>query len=114
MKIRYKTGLPIVIIVCAAFILGTSALTGASVNTVTGAIAMLVGVGYLVRPQGELTETELTLFALFGPLKRHYPLAQLRVLDGRIYNGEKKVPLAAWVTNGDDYQAVIERLKARS
>src|SRR5215470_2254932 len=113
MKIRYKTGLPIVILVCSCFILGTSVLTGLSVNTVTGAIAMIVGIGYLVRPLGELTDTELTLFALFGPLKRHYPLAQLRVVDGRIYSGEKKVPVAAWVTNGDDYQAVLQRLKAR-
>ncbi len=113
MKIRYKTGLAVGIIVCAAFILGTSVLTGPSVNTFTGVIAMIVGVGYLVRPLAELTQTELTIFALVGPLKRQYPVAGLRVVDGRIYSGEKKVPLPAWTTNGDDWRALLQRVQAQ-
>jgi hypothetical protein len=114
MKIRYKTGLAVGIIVCAAFILGTSMLTGPSVNTFTGVIALIVGVGYLVRPLAELSETELTIFALFGPLKRQYPIGGLRVVDGRIYSGEKKVPLPAWTTNGDDWRALTQRVQSRA
>jgi len=113
MKIRYKTGLAVSILVCAAFILGTSLLTGPSISTFTGVLALIAGVGYLVRPLAELTETELTVFALFGPLKKHFPLAGLRLIDGRIYSGDKKVPLPSWVTNGDDFRAVVQRVQAR-
>jgi hypothetical protein len=114
MKIRYKTGLAVGIIVCAAFVLGTSVLTGPSVSAFTGVIALIVGVGYLIRPLAELSETELTIFALFGPLKRQYPVAGLRVVDGRIYSGEKKVPLPAWTTNGDDWRALMQRVQSRA
>lgn len=113
MKIRYKTGLPIGIIVCAVFILGTSALTGPSVNTLTGVIVLIAGIAYLIRPLAELSETELTVLALLGPLKRRYPVGELRVVDGRIYSGDKKVPLPAWTTNGDDYRTVVERVSSR-
>ena len=114
MRIRYKTGLAVGIIVCAAFILGTSVLTGPSISTFTGVIAMIAGIGYLVRPLAELTESELTVFALFGPLKRQFPVAGLRVVDGRIYSGDKKVPVPAWTTNSDDWRALMQRVQSRA
>jgi hypothetical protein len=113
MKIRYKSGLAIAMILCAVFIIGTSVLTGPSVSIVSGVLVMIVGVAYLARPLAELTETELTVFALFGPLKKQFPVVGLRVVDGRIYSGEKKVPLPAWTTNGDDFRAVLQRVQAR-
>jgi hypothetical protein len=113
MKIRYKIGLSIGIIACAVFIFGTSVLIGLSVNTVTGGIVLIAGIAYLVRPLAELSETELTVFALVGPLKRRYPVAELRVVNGRICSADKKVPLPAWSTNGDDYRTVIQRVNAR-
>ena len=112
-KIRYKTGLAVGMIVCAAFILATTVLTGPSVSTFTGVIALIVGIGYLVRPLAELTATELTVFALFGPAKKQFPAAGLRVVDGRIYSGDKKVPLPAWTTNGADWRALMQRLQGR-
>jgi hypothetical protein len=114
MKIRYKTGLGVFIVVSGAFVLFTTFLTGASVSTFTGALMLIIGIGYLVRPLAELTDTELTIFALYGPLKKQYPAAQLRFVDGRLYNGDKKVRLAAWVTNGDDWQALVQKVQSRS
>ena len=113
MKIRYKTGLAVFILVCGSFVLATSLLTGPGISTVTGSFALLVGIGYLVRPLAELTETELTVFALIGPVKRQYPTAQLRMKDGRIYAGDKKVSLPAWTVNGEDWRALTERIQAR-
>jgi len=113
MKIRYKTGLGVFILVCASFILLTTFLTGPSISTVTGAMTLAIGVGYLVRPLAELTETELTIFALYGPLKKQYPAAQLRFVDGRLYSGDKKVRLAAWVTNSDDWKALMQKVQSR-
>jgi hypothetical protein len=114
MKIRYKTGLGIFILACAAFTLFTTFLTGPSVSTFTGALMLLVGIGYLVRPLAELTETELTVFALFGPVKKQYPAAQLRYVDGRLYSGDKKVRLAAWTANGDDWRALVQKVQGRA
>ena len=113
MKIRYRTGLGIFILVCGAFTVFTTFLTGLSVSTFTGALMLAIGIGYLVRPLAELTETELTVFALYGPVKKHYPAAQLRFVDGRLYNGDKKVRLAAWVINGDDWKALLQKVQSR-
>jgi hypothetical protein len=113
MKIRYKTGLGVFILVCASFILLTTFLTGPSVSTFTGAMTLAIGIGYLVRPLAELTDTELTIFALFGPLKKQYPAADLRFVDGRLYAGDKKVRLAAWVTNTDDWNALMQKVQSR-
>ena len=113
MKIRYKTGLAVFILVCGSFVLATTFLTGPSVSTLTGALALIVGVGYLVRPLAELSETQLTVFALFGPLKRQYPAAELRLVNGRIYSGEKKVSLPAWTVHSDDWRALLQQIESR-
>jgi len=114
MKIRYSTGFAVFILIAAALVLATSVITGASVNTFTGVILLAVGIGYLVRPMAELTATELTLMALIGPVKKHYPLLQLRVVDGKIYSGEKKVRIPVWATNSADWRALLERLRAKA
>lgn len=114
MKIRYSAGFAAFILIAAALVLGTSALTGASVNTFTGVILLVVGIGYMVRPLGELTATELTLFALIGPVKKQYPVATLRVVDGKIYSGDKKVRIPGWATNSADWRALLERLQGRA
>jgi hypothetical protein len=113
MKIRYRTGFAALLLVAAAFTLGTSFLTGASLNMFTGTICLVIGIAYLFRPVGELTATELTLFALIGPLKKQYPFAQLRVVDGKLYCGDKKVRVAVWATNSADWRAVLERVQGR-
>ncbi len=113
MKIRYSTGFAAFLLVAAALVLATSVLTGASVNTFTGVILLLVGIGYIVRPLGELTATDLTLFALIGPVKRQYPITQLRVVDSKIYSGDKKVRIPVWATNSADWRTLLERLQAK-
>jgi hypothetical protein len=113
MKIRYSIGLALVMLIGAAFVLGTSLLTGPSVNTVTGVLILGAAIGFMVRPMAELTETELTLFALVGPVKKRYPADQLRLIDGRLYSGDKKVRLAVWAANKDDWRALLQRLHGR-
>jgi hypothetical protein len=113
MRIRYNTALGIFILICAAFILGTTLLIGVSLNTLSGVLFVIIGIGYMTRPLAELTDRELTVFALFGPMKKHYPIEALRVVDGRLYAGTKKVGLVAWTANGDDLRAVVQRVQSR-
>lgn len=111
MKIGYNLGLGITMLVVSVFLLGTTLLTGPSVSTFTGVILFLVAIGYLYRPIAELTETELTVLALIGPIKRRYPTAELRFRDGKLFSGDKKVALPAWTCNGDDWRALQQRVK---
>ena len=113
MKIRYSTGFAAFLLVAAALVLGTSVLTGASVNLFTGVILLVVGIGYMVRPLGELTAGGLTVFALFGPVKKQYPIGLLRVVDGKLYSGDKKVRIPVWCTNSADWRMVLERLQPK-
>ena len=113
MKIGYKTGLAVTILVLGTFILGTALLTGQSINLFTGSLALIIGIGYLVRPLAELTETELTVFALFGPLKRRYAAPQLHLVNGRIYEGDKKVSLPAWTVHSDDWRVLLQKIESR-
>jgi len=113
MKIRYSTGFAVFILVAAAFVLGTSFITGASINTFTGALLAAVGIGYLTRPLAELTDRELTILPLIGPMKRVYPVAGLRLVDGKIFNGQKRVRFPAWCTNSEDWRALTDRLRDR-
>ena len=113
MKIRYKTSLAVLFIVCAVFVLATSLLNGPSISTLTGGLILFIGISYLVRPLGELTDTELTVLALFGPIKRRYPIAELRMTNGRIYAGDKKVPMPSWTVHNEDWQALMKRIESR-
>jgi hypothetical protein len=112
MKIRYNIGLAVTMLVLSVFLLGTTLLIGRlTVSTFTGVLVFAIAIGYLYRPIAELTETELTVLALIGPVKRRYPTAQLRFRDGRLYSGDKKVRLPAWTCNGDDWRALQQRVK---
>lgn len=113
MKIRYSTGFAVFILVAAALILGTSVLTGATVNLFTGTILLVIGISYMVRPLGELTAGGLTVFALFGPVKKQYPIGLLRVVDGKLYSGDKKVRIPVWCANSADWRTVLERLQPK-
>jgi hypothetical protein len=114
MKIRYNVALAIVMLVFGVFILGTSLLLGTvSPNTIVGVMVLAIAFAYLFRPAGELTERELTLFALVGPLKKQYPAAQLRFVDGKLYCGDQKVRVAAWVVNSADWRALQERVQRK-
>ena len=71
-----------------------------------------MGIRLLARPLGELTDTELTMRALFGGRDSRYPADQLRVVERGLYCGDKAI-LARWSTNRDDWRALVERVQAR-
>ena len=70
------------------------------------------GIGLVVRPAGELTDTELTVRALFGQRHSRYPADQLRVVERALYCGDKAI-LGRWATNRDDWRALVQRVQAR-
>ena len=53
------------------------------------------------------------MFALFGPVKKQYPIGLLRVVDGKLYSGDKKVRIPVWCTNSADWRTVLERLQPK-
>ena len=112
MKIRYSIGFALVMLICSAFVRDLAAHRSVDQH-VTGVLILGAAIGFMVRPMAELTETELTLFALVGPIKKRYPADQLRLVDGRLYSGDKKVRLAVWAANKDDWRALLQRLQGR-
>ena len=114
MTIRYKTGFAVMLLVCGALGLVTSLLVGRFVPLFIGSMLLIVGIGSLVRPLAKLSETELTMLAMFGPVQRQYPTEQLSLKDGRIYAGDKKVPLPPGLANSADWHALTHWIQSRS
>ena len=120
-RIRYSRAPAILILVCVAgslvmpcikIVLGRWSVPDLSLNVLTTGFLLAFGIRLLVRPLGELTDTELTLRAVFGRRHSRYPDDQLRVVERTLYCGDKGI-LARWVTNRDDWRALVERVQAR-
>ncbi len=76
--------------------------------------AVILGLSYIKGTLLTLTETELTLYATIGPLKKKYPISskdQL-IIDGNrvilLTNGNKtKLPIYKWLANTDDWSRLV-------
>ena len=120
-RIRYSrapaililVGVPVIVFMaCTKFVLGRWSIPDLCLDLVELVIVGAFGIGLLVRPLGELTDTELTVRSLFGRRQWRYPADQLRVIRRGLYCGEKAI-LARWATNRDDWRALVERVQAR-
>lgn len=122
-RIRYSRAPAILILVCVAVIValacvdivfGKWSIPDLGLNLVAAVVFSVIGIGLVVRPLGELTDTELIVRAQFGRRVWRYPADQLRLLEGRIYSGDRRLRiLDRWSTNRDDWRALVERLQAR-
>ena len=127
-RIRYSRAPAILILVCVAVTLVMACIkivlgrwsvrdlwwsvSDLSLDVLIVVVFCTFGIRLLVRPLGELTDTELTMRALFGRRHSRYPADQLRVVERRLYCGDKVI-LGRWVTNRDDWRALVERVQAR-
>ena len=120
-RIRYSRAPAVLILVCGAvivfmartkFVLGRWSIPDLCLDLVELVIVGSFGIRLLVRPLGELTDTELTVRAVFGRRHSRYPADQLRVVERTLYCGDKAI-LGRWSTNRDDWRALVERVQAR-
>jgi hypothetical protein len=105
-------GAVIVFMACTKFVLGRWSIPDLCLDLVELVIVGSFAIRLLVRPLGELTDTELTVRAVFGRRDSRYPADQLRVVKRGLYCGDKAI-LGRWATNRDDWRALVERVQAR-
>ena len=105
-------GAVIVFMACTKFVLGRWSIPDLCLDLVELVIVGSFAISLLVRPLGELTDTELTVRAVFGRRHSRYPADQLRVVERRLCCGDKAI-LGRWATNRDDWRALVERVQAR-
>jgi hypothetical protein len=105
-------GAVIVFMACTKFVLGRWSIPDLCLDLVELVIVGSFAISLLVRPLGELTDTELTVRAVFGRRDSRYPADQLRVVKRGLYCGDKAI-LGRWATNRDDWRALVERVQAR-
>lgn len=88
LDIRYQPAIAGLMLVSSLFILGTTALVGVSLNTVTGVILLLVSIGYFTQPAIVVTSSGFEHRNILGmTMKRNDfgSLADVLVEDGAVY-----------------------------
>jgi hypothetical protein len=115
MKVRYNPVIGIVVLVvgAASEFLGLWLYLLGQFNTsvVVGAILLLLGILYLVRPYFWVYPTTVEVTALVGPVRRKFPFETLRVEGNRMFADadtgvSKKVPVTRWMAHSADWTAV--------
>src|SRR5687767_12453121 len=101
-----------VMLACALFILGVAVITRHLFpQAITGAILLLVSLGYLTQPAIVVAPKEIEVKNLLGMTMKRLAiqsLAEVSVRDGRIWAGNEKVGSPRWMLNSGD----CERLEA--
>ncbi len=80
-EIRHRRGMAFFMLACSVFILGTSFLVGVSLNTLTGALLLVVSIAYLTQPAIVATESGLEHRNLLGMTLRRTDYRSLADLD---------------------------------
>lgn len=109
-EIKHNQGMAIFMFVCSLFILATSFLVGVSLNTLTGAILLLVSIGYFTQPAIVATATGFEHRNLLGMTLRRTDYGSLSDVklepDGSIFvehggKREKAIGLRFFLSGAD-------------
>jgi hypothetical protein len=116
--VRYNRVFGVVMLLCATFILGVAVITGRLFpQAITGAILLLVSLGYLTQPAFVVAPGEVEVKNLLGMTMKRHPyrsLGELAVRDGRLWVGNEKVGSPGWLCNGGDFDRLAAEIaKAR-
>jgi hypothetical protein len=122
MNIRYNRIFGVIILALGAInaflaiwllLLGT-----VSAAIVPGVICLFIGYSYLTRSYFTIDQHEIVLPALLGPLKRTYPYKtdnDIKIEGNSLFvsqgEGWKKVPIARFLVNNEDWDALERRFK---
>ncbi|MCA9636954.1 MAG: SPW repeat protein [Myxococcales bacterium] len=115
-RIRTNPIFAIFLVAASAFILGVSALTGPSVNTITGVVLLVLGILQLSRPLIVVTEGEIQFRNLLGMTLRRVPYTldnldvsdELPKIDGQPVKG-----FSTWALDGKALAGFREEILSR-
>jgi hypothetical protein len=109
-RIRTNPILAVILLCASLFILGVSALTGPSLNTITGALLLVLGILQLTVPTIVIVDGEIQHRNLFGMTLRRTPFT-LDTLDVREatpkISGEPVRGFSSWALE----RAAVERFR---
>jgi hypothetical protein len=122
MAIRYNKIWGIILIalggINAIFVVMLLAAGRFSITAITAAIVLLVGFGFLTQTYLTVTQNQIILHALLGPLKRVYPYKsdddvkiERNALFVRKNDRWDKVPLSRFLVNNEDWAALEARFR---
>lgn len=118
-EIRHNRVMAVFMLLCAVFILATTAIVGVSLNTLTGVVLLIVAAGYLTKPGVVVTERGFEFRNLLGMTMRRVEfrsLADVTVENGAFYvarsNGREKVIGMRWFLHGEDVRKLEEAVRA--
>jgi len=109
-RIRYNIAFPLIGLCASLFILAVSAKIGASLNTITGVIVLVVSVLQLLVPVVVVTADEIHLRNLFGmTLRRVSYTLDILTFDGNrpLVGGARVRGFSSWALDG----AAVKRFR---
>lgn len=100
-KVTFNKGFGIALIIASVFILSVSFLIGISLNTLTGAILLVLGICYLNNPALEYDKDELRIKNLYGGTVKKYSfhIDKIEVREGAMYANDNKIRVAGSFLN---------------
>jgi hypothetical protein len=124
MKVRYRPWVGIILLVlgavCAVLGLTLAASTGElNPSVFLGALIMLLGLLYLLRPYFWVYDASVEVTALVGPARRRFPYETLELEGNKLYavqadGKRRKVSVSKWMSNGDDWAQFTAPLPQRT
>jgi hypothetical protein len=83
---------------------------GPAVNLFTGPLLLILGITYLRNPYAQVTSHALTILPPLGfgrqQVFEYSSPSELRIDRGRLYLGQKRIPLIRWFVAVRDWQAL--------
>ena len=116
MKVRYNmyVGILFVVLGAVSTVLGLwlTLLGDFSPGFIVGVLCLVLGILYLARTYFWVHENAVVVPAVVGPLKREFPFQSLTFDGGKMIavrpdGTSKKVPVARWMSNTGDWNAVM-------
>ena len=114
-QVTYKKFFAIFITLCSIFILWSTTITGASINTVTGIILLPMGILYLTNSAIEYTDDELKIKNLYGMVMatHSFKTDKIEVRDRVIYANDKKIRLGFGILNSTEYRELLDFIEGK-
>ncbi|MFL5764398.1 MAG: hypothetical protein ACJ77K_10700 [Bacteroidia bacterium] len=114
-RVTYNKAFGIFLIAGSVFILAVSFMIGFSINTITGAILLLVGILYLNGAAVIYNKEELELKNLYGSTMKRYNFHtdKVEIRDGAIYANGSKVRIGSMFLNRGELDRLHEFIEKK-
>jgi len=115
-KVTYKKTHGILFLCASLFILGTSFITGPSINTITGVLILIASILFLSNPAIVYTDDEMLWKNLFGITMKTYSFKKdkFSIQNRDIYVNGSKVRVSKSMLVTSEYDALISYILTQS